>query len=186
MTKIISPFLIAVIALAIALNFIGAQLALLLRLPIYLDTVGTILISILIGPWWGILTALLSALISSGSDLFALYYMPVAAVLALLAGLFITPQQTIKSCWWPALKISLPATLVSALITLIITNGTGATSSGSSLLVQILYGLGLSRGLGIVLVQFLTDYADRLLSLVLCLLIGDRLPDYIKDKLKSR
>jgi len=36
--------------LAVAINLVGGFIALSLKLPIYLDTIGTILVSILFGP----------------------------------------------------------------------------------------------------------------------------------------
>lgn len=42
--------LISFISIAIAINLIGANLALFLRLPIYLDTIGTLLIAVILGP----------------------------------------------------------------------------------------------------------------------------------------
>lgn len=56
--------LISFISIAIAINLIGANLALFLRLPIYLDTIGTLLIAVILGPWYAASTAFLSALIN--------------------------------------------------------------------------------------------------------------------------
>lgn len=40
---------LTILALAIALNYVGANIALFLRLPIYLDSIGTILAGALLG-----------------------------------------------------------------------------------------------------------------------------------------
>ena len=56
--------LISFISIAIAINLVGANLALFLRLPIYLDTIGTLLIAVILGPWYAASTAFLSALIN--------------------------------------------------------------------------------------------------------------------------
>lgn len=65
--------------------------------------------------------------------------------------------------------ISLPGTLTSTAITYFLFNG--ITSSGSSMLVQLLSGFGLQKALAIFLVQLGTDYLDRLLTFYLVLLI---------------
>lgn len=49
--------LISFISIAIAINLVGANLALFLRLPIYLDTIGTLLIAVILGPWYAASTA---------------------------------------------------------------------------------------------------------------------------------
>ena len=50
MNKKINIRNLTLVSMAIALNVIGALVALGLRLPIYLDSIGTILIACLIGP----------------------------------------------------------------------------------------------------------------------------------------
>ncbi|GAF38417.1 substrate-specific component STY3230 of queuosine-regulated ECF transporter [Agrilactobacillus composti DSM 18527 = JCM 14202] len=47
-TKVIS-----IVALCVALNYVGGNLALLLKLPIYLDSIGTIFSAALLGLGWG-------------------------------------------------------------------------------------------------------------------------------------
>ena len=79
---------LALIPLAIALNIAGGQLIKTLRLPIYLDSIGTVLTGALLGPWVGLVTGLLSNTIwtLSGLDQYALAFAPVAGVVGLLAG----------------------------------------------------------------------------------------------------
>lgn len=162
-------FTLVFIAICIALNFIGANIALFLRLPIYLDTIGTVLASLVLGPWLGVLTAVLSALLSwATTDIFALFFSPVALLLALLVGYFIRGNESLKTVWWKVIPISLAGTILSSLITVILFHG--ITSSGSSIFVQALHGLGLDMVTASVLVQAVTDYIDRLVTLVIVLL----------------
>jgi hypothetical protein len=79
---------LALIPLAIAINIAGGQLVKALRLPIYLDSIGTVLTGALLGPWIGLITGLLSNAIWTliGLDSFALTFAPVAGVIGLLAG----------------------------------------------------------------------------------------------------
>ena len=64
----------------------------LLRLPLYLDSVGTVLVGALAGPWAGALTGLLSDLVWSllpipgGAGPTTAFFAPVAAVVGLMAG----------------------------------------------------------------------------------------------------
>lgn len=79
---------LALIPLAIAINIAGGQLVKALRLPIYLDSIGTVLAGALLGPWVGLLTGLLSNIIWTliGLDQYAIFFCYVAAVIGLLAG----------------------------------------------------------------------------------------------------
>lgn len=165
MTK--SPaHLISFISIAIAINLVGANLALFLRLPIYLDTIGTLLIAVILGPWYAASTAFLSALINwMTTDIFSLYYSPVAIVVAIITGILIKRNCKPSSLLWKSLIISLPGTIIASVITVILFKG--ITSSGSSIIAQFLHGIGLDMTSSLILVQVGTDYMDRLISLIL-------------------
>ena len=79
---------LALIPLAIAINIAGGQLVKALRLPIYLDSIGTVLTGALLGPWIGMITGILSNGIWTliGLDQFAWSFAPVAGVIGLMAG----------------------------------------------------------------------------------------------------
>ncbi|HEO3343871.1 TPA: ECF transporter S component [Streptococcus agalactiae] len=158
--------LISFISIAIAINLVGANLALFLRLPIYLDTIGTLLISVILGPWYAASTAFLSALINwMTTDIFSLYYSPVAIVVAIITGILIKRNCKPSSLLWKSLIISLPGTIIASVITVILFKG--ITSSGSSIIAQFLHGIGLDMTSSLILVQVGTDYMDRLISLIL-------------------
>lgn len=158
--------LISFISIAIAINLVGANLALFLRLPIYLDTIGTLLIAVILGPWYAASTAFLSALINwMTTDIFSLYYSPVAIVVAIITGILIKRNCKPSSLLWKSLIISLPGTIIASVITVILFKG--ITSSGSSIIAQLLHGIGLDMTSSLILVQVGTDYMDRLISLIL-------------------
>ncbi|HGA3974648.1 TPA: ECF transporter S component [Streptococcus agalactiae] len=158
--------LISFVSIAIAINLIGANLALFLRLPIYLDTIGTLLIAVILGPWYAASTAFLSALINwMTTDIFSLYYSPVAIVVAIITGILIKRNCKPSSLLWKSLIISLPGTIIASVITVILFKG--ITSSGSSIIAQFLHGIGLDMTSSLILVQVGTDYIDRLISLIL-------------------
>lgn len=153
-------------AMALVLNILMGNVALLLRLPIYLDTIGTLLAATLFGPLAGIIVGLLSALITGvTSDLFSLYYAPVQFCVGLVAGLLLHQKKLGWALPAKAFLITLPGTIVASLITVSLFGG--ITSSGSSIIVQFLYGLGLNKTLSVFLIQIITDYADKLISLLL-------------------
>ncbi|HGC9774838.1 TPA: ECF transporter S component [Streptococcus agalactiae] len=158
--------LISFISIAIAINLVGANLALFLRLPIYLDTIGTLLIAVILGPWYAASTAFLSALINwMTTDIFSLYYSPVAIVVAIITGILIKRNCKPSSLLWKSLIISLLGTIIASVITVILFKG--ITSSGSSIIAQFLHGIGLDMTSSLILVQVGTDYMDRLISLIL-------------------
>ena len=80
---------ICFLGIATALNVVGANLALLLRLPIYLDSLGTVLSAVMLGPVYGMVPGILSGIISGcTSDVYSFYYIPVQIVVGVMAGIF--------------------------------------------------------------------------------------------------
>ncbi len=157
---------ISITAMAVAVNLIGGLIAFALRLPIYMDSVGTIFIGFLFGPIWaagvGAMTAIVNGILF---DYFSFFFLPAQVLLGVLAG-------NIKglytgSLWKKCLStfaLSIPVSLISAIIAAKVF-GT-ITSSGSSYIVQLLRTSGMSDVLAVFVVQFLTDYADKLVAVL--------------------
>ncbi len=157
------------LGICVALNYVGAALALFLRLPIYLDAFGTVLAAFLLGPVYGAGVGTVSALLNFLiSDPYALYYAPVQILLGLLAGVLYR-NGWLRGKKFPAglVFLTVPGTAVSSFITAYLFGG--ITSSGSSLLVQLLHHAGLNLTASVFVVQILTDGLDRLI-LVCCML----------------
>ena len=176
---------LTVTAFCIALNIVGSYLALLLRLPIYLDSIGTILAGALMGPWYGLAAAVGNGLISGVlTDVYSLYFLPVGAVTGLMAGLLF--RKGILKGWKVipgSLALTVPGTALSASISAFLFGG--ITSSGSSLLVQLFHHLGLNLVASAFAVQIVTDYADRLISVLLVLVPTACLSVNLKMRLKG-
>src|SRR3989337_3647013 len=91
------------IPVAIAINIALGQVIYTLKIPLYLDSIGTILVGVLAGPWAGALTGLLSNLIWGMTGLNVAYapFAAVGAVIGLLAGLFSGAGW--GGAWWEAI-----------------------------------------------------------------------------------
>lgn len=73
--KKFSSLHLTLLALCITINYIGSNIALFLKLPIYLDTIGTLISSLFIGPIFGIITAISTAILSwITTDIYSIYY----------------------------------------------------------------------------------------------------------------
>lgn len=162
---------LVMIAMAICINYIGGQLALALRLPIYLDSVGTILIGALFGPAFGVLPPLISGvLMAFTGDIYSLYFAPVGMILGLTAGFVLKRIHSVGfMLLLSAFLITLPGTIVCAIINAILFGG--VTSSGSSVIVAALSHTPLGLTGAIFVVQIFTDYLDRVISLALVMIL---------------
>jgi energy-coupling factor transport system substrate-specific component len=55
-----SSFIVAMIPAGIALNWVANSIVEMLKLPIFLNNIGTVLNAIVLGPFWGVVTALMT------------------------------------------------------------------------------------------------------------------------------
>ncbi len=210
--KKLTSFQLCLVAMAVGVNVAGGQLALLLKLPIYLDSVGTILTGALLGPWLGMVPNLLSGIIMGmTTDIYSLYFAPVGMVTGFMAGLVwkkwlggggrAAAGETAgaggtaevrrkagaggtaapgRKLWLAALAVAVPGTMVSSTICAAVFGG--ITSSGSTVLVQLLARTPLGMTASIFLVQIVTDYADRAVSMFLVARFLRALPAGLKEK----
>ena len=175
---------VTVTAFCIVINIVGTYIALILRLPIYLDSIGTILNSALLGPVFGMAAACLSSIINGiTSDVYSLYFMPAGMITGLVAGFLF------KTSWFKKYKLPLgvlfltvPGTFVSSCISAFVFGG--VTSSGSSIFVQFFHHLGLNLVVSSFIVQIMTDYLDRFIAVVIVSILISRLSSRMKVLLK--
>lgn len=175
-----SVYRICLLAMAVVINVVGAQIALTFRLPIYLDSVGTIMAGAFLGPVWGMLPNLLSGVIlGMTSDIYSLYFAPAGMVTGLMAGMAWKMHLTEKRrIWLGTALVTLPGTLMSAVICGAVFGG--ITSSGSTVLVQLLARTPIGMTASIFLVQIVTDYLDRLISIFFVGTLLEALPYDLK------
>ena len=186
-------------ALAIVINVVGGQVALALRLPIYLDSIGTILVGVVLGPWFGLVPGLLGGLIMAATgDIYSLYFAPVGMIVGMMSGLVYRKEgmqrgmargkiygwQDVARTFGKAALVTIPGTAVSSVICAVLFGG--ITSSGSTVLVQFLaVKTPLTMTESVFVVQLLTDYADRVVSLFLVMAVLRVMPAVLKRQLVS-
>lgn len=172
---------ITLVGLGIAINVVGAFIAWTLKLPIYLDSIGTILVAGILGPKYAVITGFCGSLVSGMTfDIYSLYFAPVQISTGFLAGLMFK-KGMLKGVKTPlgTFLFVLPTSIISAMIAGILFGG--VTSSGSSYIVQALEVLSIGNLFSnIFLTQILTDYADKFLGVVLVNLGINAMPKNLK------
>ena len=158
---------ICIAAFGMAINIICPFIAAGLRLPIYMDSIGTIFVTTILGFKYGALAGVAGSLISGFTfDIYSLYYFPVQIITAYMTELsmknnFLNGKKII----FGGLIVSFPTAIVSSVITAFVFGG--ITSSGSSYIVALLRSVGLSLTASCVLVQIFTEYLDKTMAVVI-------------------
>lgn len=158
---------ICIAAFGTAINIICPFIAATLKLPIYMDSIGTIFVTSILGFKYGAIAGAAGSIISGLTfDIYSLYYFPVQIITAYMTNLsFKNNFLNGRKILWGGLVVSLPTALASSVITAFVFGG--ITSSGSSYIVALLRSAGLSLTMSCILVQIITEYLDKTMAVVL-------------------
>lgn len=170
--------ILALIAVAIVINIVGGQINDLLRLPIFLDSIGTILVAVLAGPIAGGVTGVLTNLIIG--LLFApvaAAFAPVALVIGVVAGL-LARAGWFKAIWQAVLSgVVIAAALTIVAVPIRIYLFGGVTGSGADFFVAYLSSVGQTLLSSVALTVFGSNVADKVLSALLVWGLVRQLPE---------
>ena len=175
-----------VVALAVVLNALGALIALTFQIPIYLDSIGTVFVGSLLGPMYGAVTGLLSGLLSGLTfDVYSLYYIPAQIFTGYMAGVIYSKTRCMEGKAFPlgVLGISIPTSIVSAIVTAFVFSG--FTSSNSTYLVMVMNKMGIGLTMSCFIVQALTDFLDEMVALVISRKLLKSMSSDMKTKIRG-
>jgi energy-coupling factor transport system substrate-specific component len=183
----LSTLALALIPRAVALNLALGAVVGALKLPVYLDSVGTILVAVLAGPWAGIITGIVSNCVLGllvSPALFA--FIPVAAVIGWLAGLAgrLGAFRSLAGAIAAGLVIGVAAALASAVIVIALMGGLTASGTGIlTIAIRVTFGVSVDSAAKIAAV--VTDAMDKPLSCVLVYLVLERLPRRLRGRFRG-
>ena len=168
---------LALIPVAIALNIVVGQLVSVLGLPIYLDSIGTVLVSALAGPAAGVVTGILTNVIwGLLLSPVALPFAVVQVVIGVMAGY--AARWGMFRMWYLAPVAGLVTGLVAAVISAPIAAYVfgGVTSAGTGALVGAFQAMGQSLLGATTLQGLLSDPLDKAITFTVVVIILAALP----------
>lgn len=163
---------LVLVPVAIVLNIVVGQIVGALNLPIFLDSIGTMLTALLAGPWVAALTGLFSnllwGLISSPT---AAAFAPVAMVIGLTTGLL--SQAGLFRRWWQALLsgaiVAVALAIVAVPIRVYLFGG--ITGSGADFVTAYLLAVGRDLFSAVLITVISSNLIDKIVTAVLAWLI---------------
>lgn len=166
----------ALIPLAIAINIVIGQIVALVKIPLYLDSIGTVLVGVLVGPLAGAATGGLANVLWSLFNPVALPFAVVAIAIGLLAGLW--TRLGLFRRWYLAplagLITGIVAAIMSAPLSAFIFGG--VTGAGTDALVAAFRAAGASLLESTLGQGLLSDPLDKTITFTLVYLIVRALP----------
>jgi len=179
----VSPRHLVLIPTAVALNLAVGQLVAALSLPVYLDTIGTVLAAALAGPVAGLATGLVSQTVAGFTGGFMwLAFIPIQLLIALLASLVAWRAgfgSAPLALGWGAI-VGLLAGAASSVISYFAFKG--VTAGGVTAVVSLLRAVGFSLPQAVVLSSLATDVLDKALTFLLVAFTLLALPQRLRGR----
>ncbi len=183
-----SPYCIPMILAAILINIAFGQLMIVFNLPFYLDTIGTVVVGVLIGPWAGGVVGFLTSMVWSVTDLYpqAMAWAGVAAMVGILADFFASIR------WFEHFGKTAAAGLITGVISALLSAPIaayvfgGVTGTGADRIVNIFLNEGLNM-IGANLAQAaVSDPLDKLVVFLIAGVILKLLPESFNKRWGNR
>ena len=181
MNPFFSTRVLTLMSAGIAINMTLGQVASLLKLPIFLDSIGSFVVALLAGPAAAMMTGLITNLLwGLVSDPIAAAFAPVAAVIGLVAGL------CARAGWFHRLPQAMLSSVVITLAVVIVATPIrtylfgGVTGSGADLLVAYMHAMGNNLLESAALTVLGANLADKVISVLVAWLLVRQLPSRIR------
>ena len=173
------------IPIGVAVNFIGGQIAILLRLPLYLDSIGTIVVGALCGGIPGVIVGVISNVLNSITSPVTLFYAILSIIFALSAAfcskhnVFLSLPKTILFSIWFAFVVG----GLGACITWLLFSFDFGTITASMFAIPLYEVFGIPKFWAQFISEFTMDLLDKSVSLVLVFFILKSMPTRFLAKL---
>jgi energy-coupling factor transport system substrate-specific component len=174
------------IAFGAAFNVSIGYLVSLIKLPLYLDSIGTVLIAALVGWRAGVLTGLAAVTIMSLTVVPTVFaYAGTAVVIALLTALLVKYGflKNWKMTIFGGLILGLSAVVTSVPVTTFLYGG--VSLAGSDAITTFFRTTGMSVWESVLLGGMVTDPADKLITSVICFCLLRSMPEKVIEKISG-
>jgi energy-coupling factor transport system substrate-specific component len=175
------------IAFGAALNVSVGYLVNILKLPLYLDSIGTILVSALCGWRYGIVTGLAALVVMTVTSVPTVFaYAGTVIVISLTSAAFakIGFLKSVKVTVLGGLVIGLASSMVSVPVTAFLFGG--VSLAGSDVITTFFKASGLPIWQSVLYGSLVTDPLDKLATAVICLMLVRSLPVHLIDRLPGK
>ena len=170
----------------IAVNLLGSFVATTFRLPVYLDSLGTVLVSVMGGYMPGVIVGFLSNLINGLNDPINTYYAVISVLIAIACAYY--GEHGYFKKLWTSLLVVFPLVVIGGFLGSLLTyliNGFGiGTGISSGLAHSILNGGRMSLFFSQLSSDMLYDLLDKTVTVLLTFVILKLIPESLQHSLR--
>lgn len=177
---------IFLIPIGVALNFIGAQIAMLLKLPVYLDAIGTIVVGALCGGLPGAIVGVVSNTINSITYPTYVWYGVISAIYGVFAA-YLSKKKVFCSLGKAILAsfaFAIIGGILNSCITWILFGFNFATDTTAIFAIPLHSVLGFPKFMAEMIAAICMDVADKFLSVLAVFFIIKSMPNRFLVKLR--
>lgn len=179
---------LVLIPVGVGINYVGKLIAASLKLPLWLDSIGTVLAGMLNGPWVGAITGLINNVIFGiTADPVSFWYLITSIAIGLVTGYFAYKGwiKNIGRAVLLGLIVGVVAAVVSTPINVKLWQGTTGNIWGDAL-----YATLVAKNFPVWLASFLdeivVDIPDKLGTVIISFLIYKSLPQRLTSLFKGK
>ena len=182
MTGAAVPF----VAFSIALNLSAGQITAALKIPLYLDSIGTILVAVLIGPWSAVICGSVANLLAAAfGNPTMMFFIPVVAVIGAFTG-FLARAGWFRTWYLVVLGGIIQgvlAAIASAPISAYLFSG--VMMAGTDFLVLYFRSMGKTILESVFYQGLSSDPADKLVSYLIVFFLTRNIPGRLLSRLRG-
>lgn len=177
-SRIPLTYVVALVPVAAALNIVGGQINTILKLPTFLDMIGTAVTAIVLGPWWGALVGAITNIVASFiSGPIGLPFAVCNVAGALVWGYGVRNLRMGRNYWTFFILNIIVAVVVSLFaVPIYVFVFGGATGHFSDMMTAAFLAMGQNLLVSVFSSNILVSLADKIISGFVALAIIEALP----------
>ena len=159
------------IPVAVAINLTGFSVVKVLSIPLFLDSIGTVFISLLAGPWVGMATALITSLITGAFAPEFYAFIPVGLLIAVVMGnlgRFKMKNLVIKTI---VCSICLACTTIISSAPIMVYVYSGVTPNATGGITTFILATGQNIWTSVFSSNLITETSDKVITVVIAMII---------------
>ncbi|MEG0286489.1 MAG: ECF transporter S component [Vagococcus sp.] len=171
------------IPVGVSLNVVGYQLSSVLKLPVFIDMIGTLLVSMIAGPWVGALTGGLGNVVNGMLNPIAIVYGLVSISVGLISGYFSKWKfyNNLLGVIVACVVIAVVSAFSAALVTVFMFGG--VTGSGTDLITATFLAAGKELWNSVISTNLISGTINTIINFSISWIIVRRIPDRFLVKL---